>query len=104
MGSGEAEAGGIDNTFKIQGQDFVAGSSGGPRAKERTHDCGGRHGLYVHTRLSSRNHMSYSSLNLNHLLVGGPAFRRGHESVLGQSEPFPGISPIRTKGMGCFPL
>lgn len=36
MRRGEAEAGSVDNTFKIQGQDIVAGSSGGPRAKVRT--------------------------------------------------------------------
>ena len=30
MRSGEAEAGGIDNTFKIQREDLVAGSCGGP--------------------------------------------------------------------------
>lgn len=36
MRSAEAEAGSIDNTFKIQGKDVVASSSGGPRAKVRT--------------------------------------------------------------------
>lgn len=30
MRSGEAEAGGIENTFKIQREDLVTGSWGGP--------------------------------------------------------------------------
>lgn len=100
----EAEAGSAGDTFKIQEQDFVAGSSGGPGVRQERRHCGGHHGLCVHTLLSSGNNVSHSSCNFDHLALVGPVPRRGQEWLLGQSEPSPGISPIRTKGIACFPL
>lgn len=87
MRSRDTEARDIDNTSKLQGQHMVAGSRGSQGLRQELSHFGTHHSLCVHSSFFWETRTLFLS----------------PESLLSQSEPFSGVSQVRTKGTEAFP-